>query len=514
MDTLRVKPQSHALRSALGRILALLLAVTFVCCPARAFAAEAPTVTAEGAFVLDFNTGEVYYQKNADTPRHAASMTKVMSVYLVFEEIKAGRLALTTPIRASAYAAKISNDPDYSGMENLAEGASYPVDTLLRLIMTASANASIIALAEHISGSESAFVARMNAKAVEWGVSAHYADCTGFKDDGNAVSPRAMAEIARRTISDHPEILNYSSLKSTVFQGETFYTTNKLLREGRFEGIDGLKTGTTTRAGYCFTGTALRNGRRIISVVMSSASSAARVTDSEKLLEFGFALRTEKEQRWPVNTSALAVQFSTASGALTPFSSNELHATVTGLGGGPVPCGVNWEFGGTSYQMGTSTLSEGSTLSLTATPPYSAGNVPVALSLSFPDGHTEKREGSIPMGEPLSFTGAMGVTEVSLYPGNSLRIPCVLRCEQGVTCSVPMSWFLDGKPIPNYQNPSFQCTPSGYSGYTLNADKLTPGSHVLELRCNPDGLPGIVPTSFSTTINILELSPELTFHSA
>ncbi len=479
-----------------------------------ALAAPMISVTAAGAVIMDCQTGEIYYQKQMDVPRHAASMTKVMSVYLVFEEIKAGRLSLSTPIKVSAYASSVSRNPDYSGMENLKEGSSYPVDTLLRLVMTASCNGSIIALAEHIGGTEANFVNMMNNKAKEWGVSAHYADCSGYEDEGNAVTPRAQATIARKIILEHPEILKYSSLKSTQFQGETYYSTNKLLIEDKLQGIDGLKTGTTTAAGYCFTGTASRNGRRIISVVMASTSSANRMDDSAKLLEYGFAVRSENEANWPKDTSLLSVDFSTVSGNLFPFAENTVKAVISNVGGGPVPCEAGFEADGKVYSSDLLMVLDGTETSFTVTPQAASGNVSVALELRFPDGHTEKRETLIPIGSPLTFSGTMGVASANLYPGMSLRIPCALKCDQNVVCSIPAGWYLDGQPIPGYQNPNFKCSPTASSGFTFSTKGLATGTHVLELRLNPQGLPGITKTSFSATLEILSELPDIKLPAA
>lgn len=259
-------------------------------------AADVPAIQGAGAIVVDFDTGAVYCEKDADVARPVASMTKLMSLYLVFEEIAAGNLSPDSYLTASQYAADISNDPVYSGHEGLEPGGKYRVDDLLRLITTASCNGSVIVLAEHIGGgSEEVFVERMNDKATQWGIEARFADCCGFVSEGNAVTPRAMATIARRIITDFPQILDYTSLVSTEFQGKTFSTTNTLMREGTVEGIDGLKSGTTKAAGYCFTGTAQRHGRRIISVVLNAPSDSARMADTQALLEYGFACRVAWE---------------------------------------------------------------------------------------------------------------------------------------------------------------------------------------------------------------------------
>ncbi len=510
-----MKKGINSARAAIVRMTAIILTLALMC-GTVAFAEEVPEVTAAGAIVIDCQTGEVYYQKSADVPRHAASMTKIISVYLVLEEIKAGRLSFSTPVKISPYASGISRNLDYSGLEDLHEGTNYTVDTLLKLVMTASCNGSIIALAEHVAGSETAFVDKINAKAIEWGVSAHYSDCTGYQDEGNAVSPRAQAEIARRAINDHPEILNYSSLKSITFQGETFYSTNKLLLEGKFQGIDGLKTGTTTAAGYCFTGTASRNGRRIISVVMSSKDSAARMSDSITLLEYGFSTRMEKEALWPKDASTVRVALSYA-GNMSQFAYNELRATVTGIGSGDVPCEIGWAFGGKGYPGSVQMLSEGKVLNLTVEPPFTVvnGSVSAAVSVKLPNGVTVRQTANFPVsGKALTFSGTMGVTSAKLYPGMSLRIPCVVRCIQGVSCSVPVGWYLDGKPIPNYHNPAFKCTPTGTSGYVLITNGLVPGMHTLELRVNPEGVEGITPASFSATLEVIPGQPDLVLSAA
>ena len=282
-------------------------------------AAQAPAIQGAGAIVVDFDTGQIYYQKDADVARPVASMTKLMSLYLVFEEIAAGNLSLDSSITASQYAADISNDPVYSGHEGLEPGGRYQVDALLRLITTASCNGSVIVLAEHLGGgSEEAFVQRMNDKATEWGIQAHFADSCGFISEGNAVTPRAMATIARRIITDFPQILDYTSLTSTEFQGKTFRSTNTLMREGALEGIDGLKSGTTKAAGYCFAGTAQRQGRRVISVVLNAPDDSARMADTQALLEYGFARLWEREARKIWRWSLLGYRRGPAYVALTP----------------------------------------------------------------------------------------------------------------------------------------------------------------------------------------------------
>lgn len=288
-------------RRVLSLILGVFLAAAPLMCLCVGSASAAPSISSAAAIVVDCQTGEIYFQKDIDTAQPVASMTKLMALYLVFEEIDAGRLSLNSKVTASAYAADVSNNKEYSGMEKLKEGGSYRVDTLLRLIMTASCNGSMIALAEHVGGTEAKFVQRMNEKAAAWGVSARFADCTGLESEGNAVTARAMAYIARRLVLDYPKILEYSSLESFVFDSRIFRSTNDLLRSGTVAGLDGLKTGTTSEAGCCFTSTAMRDGRRIIAVVMGAPDGTVRMSESETLLEYGFTCRAEREKSWAAN---------------------------------------------------------------------------------------------------------------------------------------------------------------------------------------------------------------------
>lgn len=359
------------------------------------FAAGSISTPAAGAVVMDFQTGELYFAKNADKARPAASMTKLMSAYMILEEISSGRLAPDTLVTASDKAAAISRNPAYSGMERLTAGQSYPADTLLKLALVHSCNGSIIALAEHVGGgSEEAFVQRMNEKTAEWGLDARFADSSGFIDRGNAVSPRAMAEIGRHILIDHPEVLNYTSLHSVTFQGKTFNSTNTLMRNGTVEGIDGFKTGCTDGAGYCFTGTASRDGRRMISVVMGADSYRSRMSESRKLLEYGFTCRAEREAAWAKTADRVRADIKSEDGLAHSFMKNHFTATMSGVEG-TIPCSVSWDVGGQVVDMGMTTISNGSVLELVCTPPPTASSLPVTLSLTLPNGHVVRQESRI-----------------------------------------------------------------------------------------------------------------------
>lgn len=384
-------------------ILTVLIALTFALLFAiPAFAAEAPTVTAAGAAAMDFETGEFYYGKNLDTTRPIASMTKVMGVYLVFEAIEKGELTMDTPITASSYAAKVSANPKYSGHEGLVAGEQYTVHDLLKVILTCSANGSMVALAEHIGGSEPAFVAMMNAKAQEMGISAHFGDCCGLVSTGSAVTPRAMALLARNLIRDYPDVLWYTSLKYAGFNGKTFSTTNSLLKNDSVPGIDGLKTGTTSAAGPCFTATASQDGRRIIAVVMKADSSSARYSEGKALLEYGFATRAEREVQW-AQAEKMQWEISYEPQKVLPLQTVSLTASVSNIDEGiSIPCSEEWFVNGAAVSGSAKdmTLTSNTTRTLNYTPAMGEKEIDVTYQLRFPGGDLYTAEKTVPVADP------------------------------------------------------------------------------------------------------------------
>ena len=279
----------HAPRlTALLLILALLTGLL----PAASAASQPaePRIAADSAIVIDYDTGETLYEKDADTMRVPASMTKVMTAYIIFEELEAGNLTLDTLVPISNFAAQISrNQASYPTAVPLPYGGSLTVDTLLRLILIPSASASCVAMAEYISGTEAAFVQRMNATAQRLGMTAQYRNCHGAHV--HYLTARSQVILVREFIRRFPQILDYTSATSVTFNGTTYPNTNQLLPGLAFEyeGADGFKTGTITSAGYCLSATAKRDGRRIISVVMHSDNNTTRHTDSTALLDYGFA---------------------------------------------------------------------------------------------------------------------------------------------------------------------------------------------------------------------------------
>ena len=269
----------------LSKLLILVLAAAMLL-SVPALAAE-PSVTAGAAIVMDYDTGEVLYAKDIDTMRVPASMTKIMTAYIIYEELEAGTITKDSRFTISDSVREKSRDNYNYPTSVPLVGDTIDVDTLLKLIMIPSASASCICAAENISGSEEAFVARMNETAKRLGMKAEYENSHGAFV--HYISCRSIAILIRDFISRYPDILNYTSLKSVEYNGKTYSNTNKLLSTYYYEGVDGFKTGTISAAGYCLSATAARDGRRIITVVMNSRSTEARHTDSQKLLDYGFA---------------------------------------------------------------------------------------------------------------------------------------------------------------------------------------------------------------------------------
>lgn len=263
----------------------MLLLGTFSATAHAAYVGDA-YISAAGACVMDFETGEVLYTYYGDTNRVPASMTKLMTVYLVYEALGKGEIALDTIVPISTYTYNMSRNPEYTGMP-LYYNANYTVDELLDITVVYSANAAAAAFAELLGGTEQGFVIKMNEKAKELGLNAVFYDSSGLSDY-NKISPIDMAKLVRSLIMYYPEVLERTSKKSVVFRGATYKSTNRLLDTYFYEGADGMKTGTTTAAGYCFCGTAVRNGRRMIAVAMKSSSGNQRFIDVSRLLDFGF----------------------------------------------------------------------------------------------------------------------------------------------------------------------------------------------------------------------------------
>ena len=241
-------------------------------------------VTAPAAVLMEASTGQVLFEKGAHDRRACASITKVMTLLLTFEALEAGELSLDQELTASAHAASMGGSDIW-----LEEGERMTVDDLLKATVIMSANDAAVVLAEAVSGSEEAFVARMNERAGELGMEdTVFKNCNGLDEEGHLTSAYDVAVMSRALLT-HEKIRDYTlTWMDSVRNGETqLVNTNKLIRS--YQGITGLKTGTTGQAGSCISATAQREGMELIAVVLGAESTDLRFQDAKALLDYGFA---------------------------------------------------------------------------------------------------------------------------------------------------------------------------------------------------------------------------------
>lgn len=246
-------------------------------------------IGAASAVLMEVSTGEILYEMNPDEALPPASITKIMSLLLIMEAIDDGDMTLEENITVSAHAASMGGSQIW-----LEENESMSVNDLLKAAVIASANDATVALAERVCGSEEGFVAAMNEKAAELGMnSTHFMNATGLDADGHISTAHDVAIMSRELIK-HPLIKDYSTIwMESLRGGETeLVNTNRLVRF--YEGATGLKTGTTSGAGYCLSATAERNGLSLVAVIMKGNSSNDRFNGARKLLDYGFANYTFK----------------------------------------------------------------------------------------------------------------------------------------------------------------------------------------------------------------------------
>jgi len=241
-------------------------------------------ITSKAAIVVDFTTGLVIFEHNADEQRVPASMAKMVAVHVILDAIKNGIISIEAYIQPSPEVSAFSFNRYYSNVP-MPEDSFFSIRELLAAVIVRSASAATVALGESIFGSEEELIRTMNVKAEQLGVEAFFYDSWGGSAD-NMVSARGMAELTIALINEHPEILDFTSLQTILFDEEEYRSTNLLI--SNYEGADGFKTGFTTPAGWCFTGTALIDDRRLISVTMGSVQGF-RFPDSVILLDYGFA---------------------------------------------------------------------------------------------------------------------------------------------------------------------------------------------------------------------------------
>ncbi|CDC40490.1 serine-type D-Ala-D-Ala carboxypeptidase [Butyrivibrio sp. CAG:318] len=269
--------------------LTVLITVMSVIVPVKA---EGPEIEAPCAILTEASTGRVIYEKNADESLHPASITKIMTLLIIFDAIDDGSISPEDTVTVSEHAASMGGSQVF-----LEPGETQTIETMIKCIAIASANDACVAMAEHISGSEDAFVQSMNERAEALGMNnTHFVNCCGLDADGHMTTARDVAIMSRELIMAHPAIHDYSciwmdTITHVTRRGESEFVlnnTNKLLKQ--YEWATGLKTGSTSLAKFCLSATARRNDIELISVIMASPSGKTRVSDSIALLNYGYGI--------------------------------------------------------------------------------------------------------------------------------------------------------------------------------------------------------------------------------
>lgn len=276
----------------LKRFLVFLLCMTLFLgnvLPVRA----ATEITAPSAILLEASTGQVIYEKNATERRSPASITKIMTLLLIFEALSEGKVSLQDEVVTSAHAKSMGGSQVF-----LEEGETQTLETMIKCIVIASGNDASVAVAEHIAGSEADFVEKMNAKATELGmVDTHFEDCCGLTDsDSHYTTAKDIAIMSRELTVKYPEVFTYTriwmeDITHVTRRGSSTFTlssTNKLLKW--YQWTTGLKTGSTAKAKFCISATASKDGMDLIAVIMGAPDPKERFHDAEKLLNYGFSV--------------------------------------------------------------------------------------------------------------------------------------------------------------------------------------------------------------------------------
>ena len=274
------------------RKIALIMAVVIWMLPMIPVKAEV-AVSSPSVILIESSTGQIIYELNSAERRSPASITKIMTLLLTFEALASGKVSLTDQVLTSEHASSMGGSQVY-----LAAGEVQTLETMIKCIVVASGNDASVAVAEHIAGSEQAFVDMMNEKAVELGmVDTHFEDCCGLSDsDGHYSCARDVAIMSRELTTKYPDIFNYTTIwmediTHETRQGVTNFTlssTNKLLKQ--YQWATGLKTGSTSKARFCLSATASKDGIDLIAVIMGAPDKDIRSQDAQALLTYGFSV--------------------------------------------------------------------------------------------------------------------------------------------------------------------------------------------------------------------------------
>ena len=267
--------------SPLPLLLSLLL-LTPLSTAYAAFIPGAPDIAARGYILLDHDSGQTLADSNADEPLEPASLTKIMTAYVVFNELHSGHIKLDDQVLVSEKAWRTGGSRMFIKVDT-----RVPVELLLKGMIIQSGNDASVALAEYVAGSEEAFAGLMNEHARQLGMTrSHFVNATGLPAEGHLTTARDMARLANAMILRFPDYYHWHAEKVFSYNDITQHNRNKLL--WRDDSVDGIKTGHTEAAGYCLVASAKRDKMRLISVVMGTASEGDRARESQKLLSWGF----------------------------------------------------------------------------------------------------------------------------------------------------------------------------------------------------------------------------------
>lgn len=267
-------------------------------------------VQAPSAVLMEASTGAVLYEKDADTRRAPASVTKIMTMLLIFDALEDGKIALEDEVSTSEYAASMGGSQVF-----LEPGETQSVDTMLKCISVASANDACTAMAEYIAGSEEAFVKMMNERAAGLGMkNTTFQNCNGLDTEGHLTTARDIALMSRELIEKYPKIHDYcmiwmDTITHTTKKGTSEFglsNTNKLVRQYPY--ATGLKTGSTDEAKFCVSATAEKDGMELIAVILGGENSKQRFQDATKLLNYGFGKCQVYEDNDPPKLKPVEVQ--------------------------------------------------------------------------------------------------------------------------------------------------------------------------------------------------------------
>lgn len=267
-------------------------------------------LSAPSAILMEASTGTILYEKAGTTQLAPASVTKVMSMLLIFETLSAGNIQLTDEVTISEHAAGMGGSQVF-----LEPGELQTVETLIKCISIASANDAVVAMAEYISGSEEAFVQKMNEKAASLHMDhTHFVNCCGLDDPNHYTCANDIAVMSRELITKYPEVFDYCTIwqediTHTTKKGTVPFTlsnTNKLLKQYPY--ATGLKTGSTSQAKFCLSATATKDNMTLIAVIMAAENSKLRFADATKLLEYGFSTTNIYEDRMKGKTYEIPVK--------------------------------------------------------------------------------------------------------------------------------------------------------------------------------------------------------------